>query len=179
MSKSLIFLYGLTGVGKLTVAKELSKLSGFPIYHNHLTSDLVYSVFDRGEKTGSLLKQKIRNLVIQTWGKTCDFSLITTLIYKKGDNENYFEEMSSTAKKYGASVYYFHLECDLEELKKRVCCSDRAEFGKITEVELLEEKMREVDMLHDVPFENNYSIDTTKLSAKETAEKILGILKKG
>jgi tRNA uridine 5-carbamoylmethylation protein Kti12 len=175
MKRSLIFIYGLPGVGKLTVAKELSNQTKFPIYHNHLTSDLVYSVFDRGE-IGSLLKQKIRNLVIGDWAKYEDTSLITTLIYKKGDNEDYFEQMSNSAKEFGITIYYFHLICNLESLKERVVSPDRKKFGKIVEWNELEEKMKNCNMTEELPYENNYTIDTTNLSPAETAKQIVEVI---
>jgi broad-specificity NMP kinase len=49
----LIFLYGLPGVGKLTVARELAEFTGFKVFHNHLTVDLVGSVFDFGTHRSS------------------------------------------------------------------------------------------------------------------------------
>lgn len=42
----LIFIYGQPAVGKLTVAKELEKITGYKILHNHLFVDLVRSVFE-------------------------------------------------------------------------------------------------------------------------------------
>ena len=44
----LIFLHGLPGVGKLTVARELARLTNYKLFHNHLAVDLVGSVFEFG-----------------------------------------------------------------------------------------------------------------------------------
>ena len=44
----LVFIYGPPGVGKLTVAKELSNLTGFKLFHNHVSIDFASSVFDFG-----------------------------------------------------------------------------------------------------------------------------------
>ncbi|MBA3354768.1 MAG: AAA family ATPase [Pyrinomonadaceae bacterium] len=55
----LIFLHGLPGVGKLTVARELVALTGFKLFHNHLTVDLVTSVFDFGSQPFIELREKI------------------------------------------------------------------------------------------------------------------------
>jgi tRNA uridine 5-carbamoylmethylation protein Kti12 len=45
-----IVIYGPPAVGKLTTAEELSKLTGYRIFHNHLTIDLVNSILDYGSK---------------------------------------------------------------------------------------------------------------------------------
>jgi hypothetical protein len=55
----LIFLHGLPGVGKLTVASELTKLTGFRIFHNHLAVDLVESVFDFGSLPFVELREEV------------------------------------------------------------------------------------------------------------------------
>jgi hypothetical protein len=133
---------------------------------------LVYSVFKRGE-TGSLLKQKIRNLVIDEWAHKETTSLVTTLIYKKGDNESYFSEMSETAYKYGISVLYCHLTCSMESLVLRVQSEERKKFDKITSWADAEEKMKSCNMQENLPFANNFSLDTTYLSAQESARKII------
>lgn len=44
----LIFIYGPPAVGKLSVANALAKLTGYRVFHNHLTIDLVRSIFDWG-----------------------------------------------------------------------------------------------------------------------------------
>ena len=43
----LILLYGPPAVGKLTIAKEIARLTGFKLFHAHLTSDLVEAIFPR------------------------------------------------------------------------------------------------------------------------------------
>jgi hypothetical protein len=44
----LLFIYGAAAVGKLTVGREISKLTGLPLFHNHLVVDAVSSVFPFG-----------------------------------------------------------------------------------------------------------------------------------
>ena len=56
---NLIFMYGPPGVGKLTVARELSQLTGYKLFHNHLVVNLVYAVFDFKTKPFVELREKI------------------------------------------------------------------------------------------------------------------------
>src|SRR5712672_481087 len=55
----LIFISGLPGVGKLTVAKELSALTGYRLFHNHLVVDLLMSVFPFGSPQFVELRESI------------------------------------------------------------------------------------------------------------------------
>ena len=38
---TLVFIYGPPGVGKLTTARALAELTGFRVFHDHLTVNLV------------------------------------------------------------------------------------------------------------------------------------------
>lgn len=42
----LIFIHGPAAVGKLTVARELSRQSGVAVFHNHLVVDALLAVFE-------------------------------------------------------------------------------------------------------------------------------------
>ena len=42
----LVVIYGAPGVGKLTTANALAVLTGFKVFHNHLSFELVRAVFD-------------------------------------------------------------------------------------------------------------------------------------
>ena len=46
----LIFIYGMPATGKLTVARELARITGFNVFHNHLVVDLLLSIFEFGSK---------------------------------------------------------------------------------------------------------------------------------
>ena len=55
----LVFIHGAPAVGKLTVARELAALTGFRLFHNHLTVDLVSSLFPFGSEPFVVLREKI------------------------------------------------------------------------------------------------------------------------
>ena len=41
-----IIIYGPAAVGKMTVGKELSKLTGYKLFHNHMSIEFVLQFFD-------------------------------------------------------------------------------------------------------------------------------------
>lgn len=44
----LIVLYGPPAAGKYTIAKAVAEKTGYKLFHNHLTVDLLKSVFEFG-----------------------------------------------------------------------------------------------------------------------------------
>ena len=63
---TLIYLYGPPAVGKLTVAERLSALTGWPIFHNHLSVNAVRPVFGFGSKPFIEVVQRFRLDVVHT-----------------------------------------------------------------------------------------------------------------
>ena len=55
----LIVLHGFPGVGKLEIGKALSQVTGFPLFHNHLTVNLVDAVFDFPSKAFTEVREQI------------------------------------------------------------------------------------------------------------------------
>ena len=61
----LILLYGPPASGKLTIAKKLSELTGIPLFHNHLSRDLVENIYGSNFKAHYGLIDTIRYDVIE------------------------------------------------------------------------------------------------------------------
>ena len=55
----LVVLAGLPGVGKLTVGRVLADVTGYRLFHNHLTVDLALSLFEFGSQPFVELREEI------------------------------------------------------------------------------------------------------------------------
>ena len=54
----LVFLHGRAAAGKLTTARHLSALVGYPVFHNHLVVDLLTTVFPFGSEPFVRLREQ-------------------------------------------------------------------------------------------------------------------------
>jgi AAA domain len=137
----LILLYGLPAVGKLTIAKEIARLTGFKIFHAHLTVDLVTSIFPRGAPAYLQLVWDIRFAVFAAAARANINGLIFTTVYGR-DREPFIARCVEVVESFGGEVCFVHLYCHAETLRQRVVREDRKQYGKITSVELLNETLR-------------------------------------
>ena len=173
----LIFLHGLPGVGKLTVARELSKLTGFKVFHNHLTVDLVLSVFEFGSRQFVELREKIW---LEVFSRAVDVKvpgLIFTFAFEKTVSDNFIQNVRSIVESDGGEVLFVRLECSQEEIEKRLTDRSRKPFGKLTSVQLFHELSESGVFIHPEVPQDRMVLDTTQLPASEAASRIVDELR--
>ena len=76
----LILLYGPPAVGKLTIAQEIARLTGFKVFHNHLTVNLVAAILPRGTSAYRQLLWDIRYAVFAEAARADIDGLIFTMM---------------------------------------------------------------------------------------------------
>lgn len=168
---NLIFLYGMPGVGKLTVGRELSKLTNFKVFHNHLTVDLVTSLFEFGSESFINLREKIWLETFSEAIKSKFSGLIFTFAPETTVPNDFPDKVRNLLEQNGGKVIFVELKCEIKELEKRMTNSSREKFGKLNSLKLF--RQLNLQGVFDNPkILPNFSIDTTNLSAVETAEKI-------
>jgi hypothetical protein len=136
----LLLLYGPPAVGKLTIAKEIARLTGFKVFHAQLTVDLVASIFPRGAPWYRKLVWDIRYAVFAEAARANIDGLIFTMVYRR-DQEPLIARCVEIVEQIGGEVCFVHVYCHAETLRQRVVREDRKRHGKITSVELLNETL--------------------------------------
>lgn len=169
----LLFLYGPPAAGKLTVAKEVAKLTGFKILHNHLTLDLYESIFDYGTDHFRRLVEDTRIHVIEEAAKYQVTGVIFTSVYEKGQDEPFIGRCIESVEKYGGEVKFVQLFCQPDELKRRVVSESRKAFRKMSSVETLQQTLEQYDLFSPIPYQTSLCIDNTSLSASDVAQRII------
>lgn len=173
----MVFLYGPPAVGKLTVAKELSNLTGFRFFINHQASDPVRSIldFENDPTTFRRISNDVKNLILE---KAVDMNLpglIMTFCYSRPDSDyNLRDTMGLLKRKGGVETYFSQLDCIDEELFKRVQDPSRKMYSvkKLSNVKELKEAMSKFGFREKIPYVQSLYVDTTNMSPRETAEAI-------
>jgi hypothetical protein len=172
----LIFLHGLPGVGKLTVARELAELTNFRVFHNHLVVDLVESVFEFGSEPFVQLREKIWLDVFSQAVEANLKGLIFTFAFDRTVQSSFIKHTQDLMARSGNEILFVELSCSTEELERRIEHPSRQEFGKLTEVTRFRE-LRDAGAFVDpgIPTDR-LVVDTTKLSASDAAQLIMNKL---
>jgi shikimate kinase len=169
---NLIYLYGPPGVGKYTVGKELSRLTGYKLFHNQLSIEFVLPVFEFGSEQFNKLVLKYRREVIEEAAKS-NTSLIFTSAYAKGYNETIMKDIVRRVERHNGNVYFVQLYCDRQTLLKRIKSRQRNVFHKIRSARKMQDLLERYDHMSAIPFRESLSIDNTDVSPARAARMII------
>lgn len=169
---NLIFVHGMPGVGKLTVARELSRLTGYKLFHNHLTVDLVESVFEFGTQAFVELRESIWLSVFEKAMGSGLPGLIFTFAFEPTVTSCFVPATVEMIESRGGKVFFVELRCDPNILEKRLTDPSRAAYRKLTSVS----KLRELEAqgaLETPPLpRRNLVVGITELSPEGAARRI-------
>ncbi len=172
-----VLLYGPPAVGKLTVATELAKLTGFKVFHNHLSIDLAETLFERGTPSFGHTVHGIRQLIFEEAARG-GVDLIFTYVYAYPQDDPKMQWMLEAVEKHGAKTLLVQLTCAPEKLTERVGSDSRRSSGKITDAGVLEQLLTTYDLLTPYPASPSLQLDTTDAPPAKTAAAIAAHIQK-
>jgi predicted kinase len=165
----LVLLYGLPASGKLMVPRELSRLTGYRVLHNHLTIDSVKAVFDFDTGPFWRLVHEFRFRLIEEAARE-DVSLILTNVPTSAAR---IEGIFSIVRQQGGRPLAVRLDCPRAMLDQRVAAEDRRALGKLATVEDLDTFLARYEMLQELPGVESLVLDTSRLAPREAAATIV------
>lgn len=169
---NLIFIYGFPGVGKLTVARELSKLTELPLFHNHLVVDLLLSLFEFGTPPFVELRERIWLDTFAEAAKAKLPSLIFTFAFDHTIRKSFINNVCSVMKASGGEVLFVELKCEEQELERRITDASRKDFGKLSSLEQYRELNAAGAFVNPGIPTGSFSIDVTTLPPLDAALQI-------
>lgn len=170
---NLVFIYGPPGVGKLTIAKKFAQLTGYKLFHNHHTQDMVYPLFGyKGEQVTTLLSD-IRMRIFEEAMKS-NLNLIFTTCFEHPEHIEFIQDLKEKAQEHNANIHFVRLFCDFEEQCKRVASPSRKNHPTKTKTaEGLKWAVKEKNIDSRIDFlEKQLEIDNTNVPPETVAEMI-------
>ena len=172
----LIFLYGLPATGKLTVARELSSLTGYKLFHNHLVVDTLLSVFEFGSKPFVELREEIWLSVFRHACGSGLQGLIFTFAPERTVRAGFVQAAIDVVIRHGGEVDFVELICPVEELKNRMGSASRVQYRKLASAALF------AQLHEDGVFDCSHmpaprlTVDTSQMMPAEAAKEIMRVL---
>lgn len=169
----LVFIYGPPAVGKLAVATELAKLTGFKLHHNHVSIDFVRSIFEFSTPPYGRLVDKYRREMLEEAARE-NVDTIFTFVYGKGVDDEFVRDIIRRVESHNGKVLFVRLYCSRGELSRRVAIKSRKKQGKLASRRDLDGLFKDFDLVSNVPSAESLSIETTHNSPRKVARSIAG-----
>ncbi len=172
----LIFLHGAPGVGKRTIAMELSRELEYPFINFHHMAALLGPVFGYSTETFNELRDQMYKTVLERAMTLNEDGLIATFTYEPSIPIDDFGQYIKAAQDSGSIGLFIGLTCDTSDLKTRVESPERAAMEKVNNFQALEDSVN--SGIYELPKLPGPSItlDTSGESPQETVQNILAML---
>jgi len=160
------------------MAKELSALTGYPLFHNHLVADLASSIFPLGTKEYAALSEAVRLSTIRAAARSSVPGMIVTFAYGVEtlggkDDDALLKRMSRIVKSAGGKTYFVKFSASDAALRKRITATARKTFKKLRSYRALQKLRVRYRMDASVPFAKSIVINTTSITPKSAARMIM------
>lgn len=178
----LIVLSGLPGAGKLTVGRELAALTGYKLFHNHLTVDLLLAVFEFGSPPFVELRESIWLAVLDQAQRAGVPGVIFTFNPENTVRQSFLTALTEMVTSGGGQIFFVELCCDEEELERRLDTSERRGYKKLTSLKQFRKLQAAGVFSYPKLPPPHVTVDTGKLDPKAAArliQKQCGLLDTG
>jgi broad-specificity NMP kinase len=172
----LIFLHGVPGVGKRTIAIELAKELDYPFLNFQHLGALLGPVFGYSSPTFNQLRDSMtKNLIEESMDLMSD-GIISSFTYEPSIPLDNYKTYIEAAQNSGGIGIFVGLTCDEDELKGRVEAPERANLEKVDDFQVLEDAMSSgMFEIPELPGPS-ITINTSGETPETTVQNILAML---
>ena len=175
----LLFLIGNTAVGKMTVGQELTKITPFRLFHNHMTIEPVIQVFGDYERK---IVARLRDVFFEEFAASDHYGLIFTYLWAFDCQEDwdYIEHVKSVFGLAEEDIYYVELVAPQDVRLARNASENRLK-NKVSKRDIGSSNRRLLNddiryrcesLPGEIPFPNYLRLENADLSPHEAAARI-------
>lgn len=168
----LLVLVGRPGVGKLAVARELAALTTYPVFHNHLTVDLVGALFPFGTPAFTALRETIWLAAVAEAIRAGLPGLVFTFAPERTVAASFPTALANVVAGGGGRLIAIELRCAPDEHRRRLVDPSRAGTGKLASLAAYD-ALAAAGAFDAPTFAPALVLDTTALAPRATATRIV------
>lgn len=175
----LVLLFGDAAVGKMTVGRELAKITGLRLNHNHMTIEPILEIFGDFNKPALF---GTRDVIFKEFAKTDKYGMIFTFMWAFDSEKDWqaTEHIANIFRRRGAEIYYVELDADQDERMRRNVTEDRIKAKPSKrDIEASNARILRDDAEHrfvsyegEIKYKNYMRIDNTHLEPQVVAKMI-------
>lgn len=173
----LLFLFGNCSVGKMTVGQELTKITPFRLFHNHMMIEPVLEVF--GSFHSDVIA-KLRSVIFEEFAKSDQYGLIFTFMWAF-DQRADWEYIARVREQFGLpeeDVCYVELVAPQEIRLQRNATENRLTHkASKRDIEASNARLIGDDLRYrceslpgEIPFPNYLRLDNSDIPAEQAAQ---------
>jgi len=132
----LVFIWGGPASGKLTIARELERLTGLPVFHNHLVVDALLERLPFGAPEFVRLREAMWMAGFET-AISAGQSLIFTFQPEPTVEPGFAGRVVDLVSAGGGEARFARILVSQDEQERRIGNDSRREFGKLVSRDLL------------------------------------------
>ena len=170
----IIVLHGPGAAGKYTIARELSRITGLGLFHNHLTVDLLLPLFPFGSPDFVRHRERIW-LEVMADAVSAGTSFIFTFNPERTVNPSFPGKLREQVASRGGRVTFVSVECPEEEIERRIESESRRAFRKLASLKAYR-RLRAECAFEYPAIASDFDLDSSRMSAPDSALAIAAAL---
>lgn len=112
----LLMVFGPPAAGKMTVGREIARLTGFKLFHNHMTVEPVLDIFEFGSPPFTRLVDEFRRRILEEAASSALPGLVFTYVWALNDpgDKAVVDSYAGIVEEAGGTVVFAELACPLD-----------------------------------------------------------------
>jgi len=165
-------IYGPSGIGKESIARELASRNGWRVFPQHLAFDISCAVIGFGNDGFEKYQRKICLDAFRVLFDSKVEGIVFSFCYVHPASNYFIEGLFELLNEYEPESHFIRISCDLDEHIRRVTNEARKNTNKIQSKEYLEDYLKRFNFSVNINGVETFELNSTKLSITESAVKI-------
>ncbi len=165
-------IYGPSGIGKESIARELAGRNGWKLFQQHLAFDISCAVVGFSNDGFEKYQRKICLDAFETFYSNGVEGVVFTFCYVPPFSNYFIDGLFNFLEQKEIKADFVRVSCNIEQHISRVTSEGRKNSNKIQTQKSLEAYLKRFDFSIDIPGVTTFDLESSDLSINESAIEI-------